>query len=73
MATTKNNKRPDVEKPVRVNVQIEVSLRDRLKLVASSSNMTIGELLDQIVDREIKAWEKLHGFTIAEYMARPKG
>ena len=43
---------------VRVNVQLDRTLRDRLKRESIFLDITIGELLDRIVRHEVSAWEK---------------
>lgn len=41
-------------------------LHDKLKFVAAASNVKLMDLIDQIADREIRAWESSHKVKIED-------
>lgn len=50
-------------------IKLEKGLHEKLKFVAAAQKMRLMDLLDSMADREIKAWEKMHGVTVDDLLA----
>lgn len=53
-------------KPARMKYSMRADLHADLKFVASATNVKLMDLIDQIAERQIRSWERMHGVRIDE-------
>jgi predicted DNA-binding ribbon-helix-helix protein len=51
-------------------IKLEKGLHEKLKFVAAAQKMRLMDLLDSMAEREINAWEKMHGVSVDDLLAK---
>lgn len=51
-------------------IKLEKGLHEKLKFVAAAQKMRLMDLLDSMAEREIKVWEKAHGVSVDDLLAK---